>query len=213
MSEREPAEIVAAGYDAVADRYAALEETDAVWPRARRLRAFVARLPGGAAVLDLGCGSGVPVARELVAAGCAVTGVDVSKEQVRRARAQVPQGDFRVGEMTAVDLPAGAFDAVISLYAIDHVPRELHGEVFRRVRRWLRPGGLALVAIEDDDQPGVVANWLGAPMFFSVHPAAVERRLAEEAGLEVVEAEVEAQREQGRDVRYTWLLLRRPPEA
>ena len=42
MSEREPAEIVAAGYDAVADRYAALEETDAAWPRARRLRAFVA---------------------------------------------------------------------------------------------------------------------------------------------------------------------------
>lgn len=204
----DPARLVAAGYDAVADAYAALEGQEGAWPRSRRVAELARRLPPGAAVLDLGCGGGVPVARDLAAAGFAVTGVDVSKEQIRRARAAVPRGTFLAGDMRTVSLPQGSFDAVVCLYALDHVPREDHLDVFRRIVRWLRPGGFALVAIEDVDEPGVVADWLGAPMFFSVHGAEVERRLAEEAGLAVLEAEVEVQVEQGHEVPYLWLLGR-----
>jgi len=66
--------------------------------------------------------------------------------------------------MLSVDFHDAAFDAVVSIYAIDHLPRERHRELFRRIRRWLRPGGFVLFATEDADQPGVVADWLGAPM-------------------------------------------------
>jgi Methyltransferase domain len=36
------------------------------------------RVPAGGSVLDLGCGCGVPLARDLAASGYAVTGVDLS---------------------------------------------------------------------------------------------------------------------------------------
>jgi cyclopropane fatty-acyl-phospholipid synthase-like methyltransferase len=139
-----------------------------------------------------------------------VTGVDVSREQIRRAREAVPEATLVAGDMLSIDLPDAAFDAVVCLYAIEHVARERHVDVFRRIFGWLRERGLALVAVEDADQPGIVADWLGAPMFFSVYPADEERRLAEGAGLEVLEADVESQTEQGRDVPYLWLLTRRP---
>jgi cyclopropane fatty-acyl-phospholipid synthase-like methyltransferase len=209
----DPARIVAAGYDAVADRYAALEDPNSEWPRTRRVADFAARLPAGAAVLDLGCGGGVPVARDLTAAGIDVLGIDVSEEQVRRARLAVPSARFEVGDMLAVELPESSFDGVVSLYAIDHVPRERHPDVFRRIRHWLRPHGLALVAIEDTDQPGLVGDWLGAPMFFSTFEAGEEERVTRLAGLEVLEIAVEAQVEHGTEVPYLWLLARRAAEV
>jgi cyclopropane fatty-acyl-phospholipid synthase-like methyltransferase len=203
-------EIVSAGYGAVADRYAELERDHAAWPRSRRIDDLIARLEQGARVLDLGCGNGVPVARTLADAGMRVTGVDLSAEHVARAASAVPKATFAVADMLGVTFPDESFDAVVSIYAIDHVPRERHLSVFERIHRWLRAGGLALVAIEDGDQPGVVAEWLGAPMFFSTFPAPEERRLAELAGLEVLEAEVESQMEEGVEVPYLWLLARRP---
>jgi cyclopropane fatty-acyl-phospholipid synthase-like methyltransferase len=209
----DPARIVAAGYNAVADRYAALEDPNLEWPRTRRVADFTARLPANATVLDLGCGGGEPVARDLAAAGFDVVGVDVSEEQVRRARLAVPSARFEVGDMLAVELPESSFDGVVSLYAIDHVPRERHPDVFRRIRQWLRPRGLALVAIEDADQPSIVGDWLGAPMFFSTNEAAEEERVARLAGLEVLEVAVEAQVERGTEVPYLWLLARRPAEV
>ena len=53
-------------------------------------------------MLDLGCGNGVPVAREL-SARFAVTGVDLSPVQVERARALVPGARFVCADMTAVE--------------------------------------------------------------------------------------------------------------
>ncbi|MCX5096466.1 class I SAM-dependent methyltransferase [Streptomyces sp. NBC_00365] len=54
-------------------------------------------------VLDLGCGSGVPVARALATAGHRVTGVDISEVQIRRAREFVPQAEFIRADATDLD--------------------------------------------------------------------------------------------------------------
>src|SRR4249920_253252 len=58
------------------------------------LRRLAPRLAPGARVLDLGCGNGVPVARELARLGFEVTGVDLSPVQITRARALVPGARF-----------------------------------------------------------------------------------------------------------------------
>lgn len=68
----EPSEIVAAGYDAVADRYAALESEE--WPRTRWLRMLLDRLSPGSAVLDLGCGNADPAGAEIVTPSAASRG-------------------------------------------------------------------------------------------------------------------------------------------
>jgi predicted TPR repeat methyltransferase len=73
---RDPKEIVARGYDAIALRYA--EWAGRVTsPALKWLRDLDGRLPDGSDVLELGCGRGVPGTREL-ARRHRVTGVDIS---------------------------------------------------------------------------------------------------------------------------------------
>src|SRR6185295_3397249 len=90
--------------------------------RDRWLGVLASLLPKGARVLDLGCGAGVPVARELVARDCHVVGVDVSARQVQLARNNVPEAVFLQADMTSVQFAPASFDAVAALYSITHVP-------------------------------------------------------------------------------------------
>ncbi|HUG15101.1 MAG TPA: class I SAM-dependent methyltransferase, partial [Thermomicrobiales bacterium] len=125
---RDPKLIVGAGYDAIAARYLNTRRAGAA--DLELLDDLAARLPDGASVLDLGCGAGVPVAQRL-AGRLLVTGVDISAAQIALARQLVPDATFLQADMTALDFPDGAFDAVVSFYAIIHVPREEHPALFR----------------------------------------------------------------------------------
>ncbi len=123
-------------------------------------------LEDGASVLDIGCGAGVPVTRAL-SGRFAVTGVDISGEMVRRARANVPGASFIHGDITSVDFPDSSFNAVVAFYSIFHLPREEHPELLRRVRSWLKPGGYLMctltryseAAYTEDDFFGETMYW------------------------------------------------------
>jgi SAM-dependent methyltransferase len=99
--------------------------------RGRDLQRLIGELAPGAAVVDLGCGNGWPVAAALSRAGLAVTGVDVSAEQVSRAMARVPDGRFVVADMTSVDFPAGAFAGAVAWDSIFHLPPAEHAGLWR----------------------------------------------------------------------------------
>ena len=183
--------LVEEGYDAVARDYGRLEgETE--WPRLRWLGKVLERLEPGSAILDLGCGSGDPADVEMARAH-AVTGVDISGAQIELARRNVPAGTFIHGDAGSVDFPAGSFDAVVSFYTLEHLPREEHGALLRRIHGWLRPGGWLLLSTEADEAEGVVSTWLGVPMYFSSYGPEAVVRLAREAGFGIVEAEIEEQ--------------------
>jgi SAM-dependent methyltransferase len=113
MAERDT-EIIARGYDLVADEYEGLESSETPWPRLERVRAFAADLPHGSRILDIGCGNGIPATQEL-ALKHVVTRVDISEEQIARAKSNVPAATFICGDARNVDLPIGAFDACASV--------------------------------------------------------------------------------------------------
>src|SRR5690349_18225515 len=118
---RDPKEVVAAGYDAIADRYTAWARTVRVAEREKYTRLLLDRLPEGARVLELGCGAGIPTTQRL-AERFAVTGVDISPRQITRARANMPTATFVQADMTALTFPPASFAAVTAFYAITHVP-------------------------------------------------------------------------------------------
>ena len=125
------------------------------------------RLSDGAQVLDIGCGAGVPIARSL-AQRFAVTGVDISGEQIQLARQHVSAGKFIQADMMAVDFPEATFDAVVSFYAIFHVPREEHAALFGRIRRWLKPGGYLLTTVAAHaEAPYTEDDFFGVQMYWS----------------------------------------------
>lgn len=207
--EPEPKRIVRAGYDQVADRYVEWIAEIQGDPRSRFLDDLMARLPERPAVLDLGCGAGVP-STALLAERCAVVGVDLSARQLELARERVPGARFVQADMTTVEFPAESFDAITAFYSIAHLPREQHAGMFRRIAAWLRPGGHLLAALGHGETDGVEADWLGAPMFFSSYDAPTNRRLLAEAGLDVLVDEAVTMDEPEGPATFQWVIATKP---
>ena len=160
------------------------------------------RSPGACATA-----SSPPTLRSNTVAHQAV-GIDISAAQIERARENVPDAEFVHSDLTEIEFEQ-AFAAIASFYVIEHVPRDEHAEIFERFHRWLAPGGHLLFTIEPDDEPGIVGDWLGTPMFFSQHDAETTLALVRAAGFEVLRAEGETQVEGDREVSYLWVLARR----
>ncbi|MFE0414078.1 class I SAM-dependent methyltransferase [Streptomyces tendae] len=185
MDVTDPKDMVRRGYDAVSLRYDQVYDAETKYESL--LGDLVRRIPAGGTVLDLGCGSGVPVARTLAAAGYRVTGIDISEVQVLRARERVPQAEFIHGDATAASFDAASFDAVVSLFALIHIPQDEQPLLLRKIAGWLRPGGSFVATTGHGEWTGIEEDWLGggAPMWWSHADAATNRTWIERAGLTV----------------------------
>ena len=207
----DPKQIVEAGYDAVADRYAEWSQNEVTGsPAVAYVEKLVAMLSGDAAVLELGCGNGEPAARRL-APGRQYTGVDISAEQLRRAQELVPSGSFVKADYTKLEFPRSSVDAVVALYTFGHVPLDELPGLLSRIASWLRPGGHLLATAGSRAHPDGVYDWLGVPMFFSGFDVDTNLGLLSEACLELLEHEVVCQDEgdEGKPC-FLWMLARKP---
>ena len=123
---------------------------------------------GVARVLDLGCGAGIPATRKLCDRGLQVVGVDFSAVQLRRARRLVPAAALVQADMAALHFAPASLDAVVSFYALIHLPVGDQRRVFGRIRGWLRPAGLFLAIVGAQPWTGT-ERFFGADMFWD-HP-------------------------------------------
>lgn len=181
----DPKGIVRRGYDLVSRAYRADDAGDG--EHGPWMDLLEMRVREGAAVLDLGCGCGVPVARRL-ARRYAVTGVDLSPVQVERARTLVPNATFICADMARVAFPDASFDAITCFYALIHLPVAEQPALLRAVRRWLRPGGVFLATVGHQAWTGLEKDWLGVAggdMWWSHADAATYRGWFADAGLAV----------------------------
>jgi SAM-dependent methyltransferase len=152
------------------------------------LHPLVQRLPRNSAVLDLGCGCGIPVAREL-SQHFQVTGVDISDGQIRRARLLVPNARFVPADMTRIRFPTEVFAGITCLYALIHVPLAEQRGLLGRMYDWLVPGGLVLVTTGETAWTGTEEDWLGsgASMYWSHDDSENYARWLREIGFSVLE--------------------------
>lgn len=211
VDDPDPTGMVVRGYDRLARRWE--DWADEVDPalRDRYVDWLEDRLDPGSSVLELGSGTGRPVAERLVSCHRYV-GVDLSSAMVTVARRNVPAGRFLVADMRHVDLPAGQFDAVVAFYSIIHVPRGDHPALLRQVHRWLRPGGYFVACFSSGDlAAGVDDDWLDAgPMYWSGYDANTNLRMLSDAGFEEIDAEVVPQTEGEDEVQFLWCTAQRP---
>jgi len=181
--------IVLAGYALASHAYRGDEFELAGSGYEHWLGRLVPRLAPGARVLDLGCGNGLPVAREL-ALRFAVTGIDLSPVQIERARALVPAARFACADMAAFAPGEGAFEAVVAFYSVINLPLAEQPALFARIAGWLAPGGYLLATVGRDPWTGVEDDWRGvrgARMYYSQAGVAQYREWLAAAGLALLE--------------------------
>ncbi len=140
-----------AGWEAVSDQFMAIRSQIG----AALVRSWAKdRLPRSAAILDVGCGSGVPIAQSLVNDGFSVWGIDASPSLISAYRLNFP-------DMPAVCEPAqdsSFFDrnfvGVVSIGLIFLLGEEDQRRLLTKVANVLEPGGLFLFSA-----PREVCRW------------------------------------------------------
>lgn len=87
----------------------------------------------------------------------------------------------------SLDFPPASFDAVVSLYALIHLPLDEQPQLLARIAGWLRPGGIFLCTAGHTAWTGTEDNWLGggAPMWWSHTDATTYRTWLTAVGLTV----------------------------
>lgn len=147
-----------AAYDTVAADYTALlaDALDSN-PFDRAVLALYADLVRGAPlgnatrVVEIGCGPG-RITAYLAGLGLDMVGIDLSPAMIEQARGRYPDLDFRIGEMTALDLPSGSAAGLVAWYSLIHIPPVEHPAVLAGFRRVLAPRGHLLLAFHVGDE-------------------------------------------------------------
>jgi ubiquinone/menaquinone biosynthesis C-methylase UbiE len=120
-------------------------------------------------VLDVGCGPGRTTG-SLAARGLHVVGIDLSPGMIDVARRDHPDLDFRVGSMTALDVPDGSVAGIVSWWSIIHLPRDVVPQAMAEFHRVLAPGGVLLVGFHvGTESTHKTSGYGGHPMNIHVH--------------------------------------------
>jgi SAM-dependent methyltransferase len=200
--------LVGRGYDGMAERFAAWRDEIEGSPELEWVQDLIALLPGKPDVLELGCGAAEEPTLLLAERG-RLLGIDISGEQLRRARERCPGGTFVLADIVELEFDPESFDGVVALYVFNHVPRADLSALLEKAASWLRRGGYLLASFGVSGGEGVEDDWLGVPMFFASYTDIENRALVLAAGFAIKRDEVVSIAEPEGDARFQFLLARR----
>lgn len=189
------------------------EENAETWDRERGktliekawLDRFVGLLAPGASVLDVGCGSGDPIATYLMSRGLAVTGVDASPAMVALCARRFPAHTWIAADMRIMDL-GRTFAGLLAWDSLFHLAPDDQERMFPLLARHAAPG-TALMFTSGPRHGEAIGSWRGEDLYHaSLAPEEYRSRL-DAAGFDVVAHAVEDPACGGHTV---WLTQMRP---
>ena len=134
-----------------AGAYSTLEFANTYYLAYRDLPAIFAEHVTGTRALDFGCGTGRS-SRFLRNLGFHVTGVDVSEDMLRIARATDPDGDYRLVPDDNFDqFDADTFDLALSAFTFDNIPGPSKAKIFGDLAKLLAPRGTIVSVVSSPE--------------------------------------------------------------
>lgn len=135
---------IASGYEQIAEAFLAARGRARDGIGVAAVRAWARSLPAGATVLDLGCGSGLPLTRVLIDEGLNAYGIDASATLVAAFRANFPGVNVACESVEDSSFFDRQYDAVLAWGLWFLLPETTQLELLRRVADVLQPGGRLL---------------------------------------------------------------------
>jgi SAM-dependent methyltransferase len=145
---------------------------------------FTATLSPGASILDIGCGSGEPMAAALVASGFAVTGVDSSKTLIGLCRERMPSAEWIEADMRQLAL-GRRFHGLMAWHSFFHLAADDQRAMFPIFAAHAAPG--ARLMFTSGPKAGVaMGEFEGEPLYHDSLAPEEYRRLLADNGFAVV---------------------------
>jgi 2-polyprenyl-3-methyl-5-hydroxy-6-metoxy-1,4-benzoquinol methylase len=187
-------------YDLIASGFA--EMRDSFNTEQKYIDLLINHLKPGANILDVGCGSGFPIASYLIEHGFQVTGVDSSKELLKIAESKCPLMKTIFGDIRSIMIVQN-FDAIVEWWCLFHIPKEDHAKIISRFASWLKQGGILEFTTGDHEYQGSSSAMLNQELnYYSHNPDFYEKALKEN-GFKLL------LRESDQEQHLVWLAIRK----
>lgn len=159
-------------------------------------------LKPGATILDVGCGSGKPVAAYLVEKGFDVHGLDISPKLIQYAKSVIPEKKLFLADICEFTTDI-RFDAIICWFALFHIHAEDHPDVLKKLHSFLKPRGILLITFADTnhkpdwteikmiDEHTIESEMFGQSFYHSGNPANINSELIKQAGFEIISDKID----------------------
>ncbi|WP_133128528.1 class I SAM-dependent methyltransferase [Legionella nagasakiensis] len=180
-------------YDNIADTWFEKREWYIEQPSVDEL---IAHLHPGATILDVGCGSGKPIAAYLIEKGFDVYGVDISPKLLKYAERIIPKDKLFLADICNFKTDTH-FDAIVCWFALFHIHASKHLEMLKRFHSFLKPKGILLITFADTshavdmthtviDEYTIESDMFGERFYHSGHPTNINCDLVKQAEFEIL---------------------------
>lgn len=148
------------------------------------LEDVASRLDAGAEILDLGCGTGEPIARFFLERGFRLTGIDAAPAMLALCRQRLPQGTWVEADMRRLDL-GRRVGAILAWDSFFHLDAGDQRAMFKVFEAHIAPRGLLLFTSGPNEAEAIV-DWYGSRLFHASLASDEYRRLLRASGFEVI---------------------------
>ena len=145
---------------------------------------FTALVGRGGSILDLGCGSGEPIARHLIESGYVLTGVDSSPAMIDLCRSRFPRATWIVADMRTLNL-ASRHDGILAWDSFFHLRRDDQRAMFATFRAHAAVQ-TALMFTSGSSDGEAIGTFHGEPLYHASLAPEEYRALLDRHGFDVM---------------------------
>jgi len=182
---------IAEAYNAVAKCYGEVRSATIGLPYLDNLCDL---LPEDSSILDVGCGTGVPLTQDLVDRGFRVHGIDISPHMIKLAIQNVPDASFELADI--VSWTAGrTFNGILAWDSLFHLKTEDQVTTIRKIHDALTPNGVALLTF-GGKMGEILSSMLGRKFYYNSLSTEEYTEVIDSIGFNVISIESDQPGEQ-----------------
>jgi 2-polyprenyl-3-methyl-5-hydroxy-6-metoxy-1,4-benzoquinol methylase len=145
---------------------------------------FADKVPPNGHILDLGCGTGLPLAKYLCERGFRITGIDAAEELIAMANSLAIKGaEFIAGDFLDF-VTAEKFDGILAWDSLWHFPKAQQRSLYPKLVSLLQPNGYLLFTHGNVDDEHV-SPMMGEPFYYSALSEEEVRKQLSQYGLDI----------------------------
>lgn len=116
-------------------------------------------------VLDIGCGTGIPLTKYLISNGAEVTGLDISIEMLKKAKKKMPNENFIRADITKFESNK-KYDGILAWDSLFHIPIKKQEKTIKEIIGLLKKKGIFLFTI-GGEHGELVSEMFGQQFYYS----------------------------------------------